>query len=53
VKQAEVDASRRDGRTTDEKAELARLRREVAVLQDERAILKKATAFVARESAPR
>ena len=33
VKQAEIDAGRRDGPTSDEKAELARLRREVAVLQ--------------------
>jgi transposase len=53
VKQAEVDAGRRGGRTTEEKAEVARLRREVAVLQDEREILKKAVAFFARESATR
>ncbi len=52
-KQAEIDASRRDGLTTDEKAELARLRREVAVLTEEREILKKAAAFFARESTTR
>ena len=53
VKPAEIDAGRRDGLTTDEKAELARLRREVAVLREEREILKKAAAFFARESTTR
>ena len=53
VKQAEIDAGRRDGLSTDEKAELARLRREVAVLKEEREILKKAAAFFARESTTR
>jgi transposase len=53
VKQAEIDAGRRDGLTSDEKAELARLRREVAVLKEEREVLKKAAAFFVRESATR
>jgi transposase len=53
VKQADIDAGQRAGLTTDEKAELARLRRENAVLKEEREILKKAAAFFARESATR
>ena len=51
VKQAEVDAGQRDGLTTDEKAELVRLRRENRILREEREILKKAARFVAMESA--
>ncbi len=51
VRQAEVDAGRgRAGAlTTDEREELARLRRDVKRLQMERDILKKATAFFAKE----
>ena len=37
--------------TTAEREELVRLRREVRTLRQEREILKKATAFVAKESA--
>ena len=36
--------------TTDERSELAQLRREVRQLREERDILKKATAFFARQS---
>ena len=53
LRQADIDAGRLQGATTDDKAELARLRREVALLREERDILQKATAYFARASAPR
>jgi transposase len=50
VKQARVDAGDADGLTTDEKAELARLRRENRVLKQEREILKRAAVWFAKET---
>ena len=52
VRQAEVDAGRGQpgALTTDEREELAGLRREVRTLRMERDILKKATAFFAKEN---
>jgi transposase len=48
--QDEIDAGQAEGLTTDEKLELARLKRENAVLREEREILKKAAAFFVRET---
>ena len=52
VEQEEVDSGRSPGSalTTEERDELRRLRREVTTLRMEREILKKATAFFAKES---
>ncbi len=53
VRQARVDAGKGPvgALTSDEKAELAALRKENRVLKMERDILKKATAFFAKENA--
>ena len=50
VNQAEVDAGRRDRPTPPEPEELPRPRKGVPVLREERDILKRATAFFARET---
>lgn len=51
VRQAELDSGQRtDGLTTEEKQELARLRKENARLREERDILEKAAAWFAQEA---
>jgi len=49
VRQAEVDAGQRAGATSEESAEIKRLRREVAELRRANEILKAASAFFAAE----
>lgn len=53
VAQLEVDDGRVEGVTSAEKAELARLRRKVAQLEEQREILRKATVLFVRETGQR
>jgi transposase len=50
VRQADVDAGKRDGLTTAEREELAQLRRENRRLREDVEILKRATAFFVKET---
>lgn len=52
VAQAEIDKGQRPGLTTDEKAELKRLRSENRVLRMEKDLLEKAAAFFAAKNTP-
>jgi transposase len=50
VTQSETDAGERPGLTSDERAELSRLRRENRSLREDVEVLKRATAFFAKET---
>lgn len=50
MKQADIDEGKEDGLTSDERAELVQLRRDKRVLEMEIEILKRASAYFAREN---
>jgi transposase len=52
VKQADIDDGRRNGLSTDERAELVQLRRELRTAKMEIEILKRAAAYFAKEASP-
>jgi transposase len=52
MQQADIDHGVRNGLTTDERAELVRLRRELRVARMEVEILKRAAAYFAKEATP-
>lgn len=52
MKQADIDDGRRHGLSTDERAELVELRRELRTAKMEIEILKRAAAYLAKESSP-
>ena len=53
LRQVDIDAGRRPGLATDGRSERARLRRENALVKEERAILRKAAVSFAHASATR
>lgn len=53
VAQADIDSGRRDGQTSEEVAEIKRLKAENRRLREDVAILKAATTFFAGEPGPR
>jgi transposase-like protein len=50
MRQADIDDGRRDGLSSDDREELAELRRELRVTKMENEILKRAAAYFAREN---
>lgn len=50
IRQADIDEGRRDGVSSDDRAELVELRRELRVTKMENEILKRAAAYFAREN---
>ncbi len=52
MKQADIDDGRRGGLSTDERAELVALRRELRTTKMENEILRRAAAYFAKESLP-
>ena len=52
MKQADIDDGRRNGLSTDERAELVQLRRDLRTAKTEIEILKRATVYFAKESSP-
>lgn|SRR6056297_323424 len=53
IKRFDVDEGRRAGATSDELAELAQLRRDKRRLEQENEILRRATAYFAKDAAPK
>jgi transposase-like protein len=53
VKQADIDDGLTQGKSSEEQDELARLRRRNRILEQEVEILRRATAYFARDAAPK